>query len=144
MFYSKLINQAIDISFNAHLGQFDKAGRPYFTHPLIVAQQMESEYEICTALLHDVIEDTSVKLEELEKIFPSEITEAVKVLTHQEGIDYFDYILTIKDNPIARKVKLADLKHNLDVTRIADNPELLRDYEQRRKKYERARALLAI
>ncbi len=144
MFYSKLINQAIDLSFSAHLGQFDKAGRPYFTHPLIVAQQMESEYEICTALLHDVIEDTDITLEELEKIFPSEITEAVKVLTHQEGIDYFDYILTIKDNPIARKVKLADLRHNLDATRIADNPKLLRDYERRKKKYERAIALLEI
>ena len=144
MFYSKLINQAIDISFNAHLGQFDKAGRPYFTHPLIVAQQMESEYEICTALLHDVIEDTDITLEELEKIFPSEITEALKLLTHQEGIDYFDYILTIKDNPIALKVKLADLRHNLDATRIADNPKLLRDYERRKEKYERAIALLEI
>ncbi|MBQ7594405.1 MAG: HD domain-containing protein [Synergistaceae bacterium] len=144
MFYSKLINQAIDISFNAHLGQKDKAGRPYFIHPFSVAQQMENEAEICTALLHDVIEDTNIKLEELEKIFPREITEAVKVLTHQEGIDYFDYILRIKDNPIARKVKLADLRHNLDVTRIIDNPELLGDYERRRKKYERARALLEI
>ena len=141
MFYSELINKAIDIAYNAHKEQRDKAGRPYFLHPVIVAQSMESESEICVALLHDVVEDSKITLAELEKIFPPEITEAVNLLTHKKGIDYFDYIRAIKSNPIAKRVKLADLAHNLDKTRLT-SPEMLADYERRKTKYEHARQIL--
>ena len=142
MFYSRLINRAIDIAFSAHKDQKDKAGRPYFMHPVIVASQMDSEYEICTALLHDVAEDTSITIEELEREFPKEITDALRLLTHDEHTDYLDYVREIKKNPISRKVKLADLNHNLDITRINDNPELLEGCMRRREKYEKAKEIL--
>ena len=141
MLYSELINKAIDIAYSAHQGQRDKSGRPYFLHPVIVASQMSNEYETCTALLHDVIEDTNITLEELEKIFPSEITQAISILTHKDGVDYLDYIREIKRNPIARKVKLADLNHNMDITRL-DNPEQLEAFKKRMKKYELAQQIL--
>ncbi len=146
MFYSRLINRAIDIAFSAHKDQKDKAGRPYFMHPVIVASQMDSEYEICAALLHDVVEDARDPeriLEELEREFPKEITEAVKILTHDKHTDYSDYVRKIKKNPIARKVKLADLNHNLDITRIQDNQKLLEGFMRRREKYEKAREILS-
>ena len=142
MFYSRLINRAIDIAYSAHINQRDKAGRPYFMHPVIVASQMDSEYEICTALLHDVIEDTHVTIEELEREFPKEITDALRLLTHDDNTDYLDYVREIKKNPIARKVKLADLNHNLDITRIEDNEKLLEGFMRRREKYETARNIL--
>ena len=142
MFYSRLINKAIDIAYSAHINQRDKAGRPYFMHPVIVASQMDSEYEICTALLHDVIEDTHVTIEELEREFPKEITDAIRLLTHDDNTDYLDYVREIKKNPIARKVKLADLNHNLDITRIEDNGNLLEGFMNRREKYETARNIL--
>ena len=143
MFYSKLINKAIDIAFSAHKDQKDKAGRPYFMHPVIVASQMDSEYEICTALLHDVVEDTDITIEELEREFPKEITDALRLLTHDDNTAYLDYVREIKKNPIARKVKLADLNHNLDITRIQDNPKLLEGFVRRREKYEKAREILS-
>ena len=142
MFYSRLINKAIDIAYSAHINQRDKAGRPYFMHPVIVASQMDSEYEICTALLHDVIEDTHVTIEELEREFPKEITDAIRLLTHDDNTEYLDYVREIKKNPIARKVKLADLNHNLDITRIEDNGNLLEGFMNRREKYETARNIL--
>ena len=142
MFYSRLINKAIDIAYSAHINQRDKAGRPYFMHPVIVASQMDSEYEICTALLHDVIEDTHVTIEELEREFPKEITDALRLLTHDDNTEYLDYVREIKKNPIARKVKLADLNHNLDITRIEDNGNLLEGFMNRREKYETARNIL--
>ena len=70
MFYSELINKAIDLAYDAHQGQKDKAGRPYFLHPVMVAQKMDTEAEICAALLHDVVEDTESTLDEIEKNFP--------------------------------------------------------------------------
>lgn len=141
MLYSTLINKAIDIAYSAHQGQRDKSGRPYFLHPVVVASQMDTESEVCVALLHDVVEDSGVTLGELEAIFPEEIIQAVKVLTHKEGVDYLDYIREIKGNPIARKVKLADLKHNTDITRL-DSPEQIEAFNKRRHKYELAKQIL--
>lgn len=141
MLYSELINKAIDIAYSAHKNQRDKAGRPYFLHPVVVASQMENESEVCVALLHDVIEDSDITLSELEAVFPEEITQAVGVLTHKEGTDYFDYIREIKRNPIARKVKLADLEHNMDITRL-DSPGQIEAFNKRRRKYEVAKQIL--
>ena len=144
MLYSELINKAIDIAYSAHHGQRDKSGRPYFLHPVVVASQMDNEYETCAALLHDVIEDTNITLGELEKIFPREITEAVSILTHKEGVDYLDYIREIKRNPIARKVKLADLNHNMDITRLGRaNAQDIEAFNKRMKKYELAQQILS-
>lgn len=142
MFYSELINKAIDLSYDAHHGQKDKAGRPYFIHPFTVAMKMDTEAEICVALLHDVLEDTSITPEYLRENFTPEISEAVDILTHRQGMSYDEYILAVKANPIARKVKLADIEHNMDETRLAGNSEALRKYNTRRKKYEHARELL--
>lgn len=142
MFYSALINKAIDLSYSAHQGQKDKAGRPYFVHPFTVAMKMDTEAEICAALLHDVLEDTDITPEYLRENFTPEIVQAVETLTHKQGTSYDEYILSVKANPIARKVKLADIEHNMDETRLTENSEALRNYHTRRKKYEHARDLL--
>ena len=142
MFYSELINKAIDLAYSAHHGQKDKAGRPYFIHPFTVAMKMETEAEICTALLHDVVEDTGITPEYLRENFTPEIAEAVDVLTHRDGESYDEYILKIKANPLACKVKLSDIEHNMDVTRLAGNSEAMKRYDNRRKKYEHAREIL--
>ena len=120
MVYTDLVKKAALISFNAHKNDTDKSGYPYFMHPLFLANQFDDECSVCVALLHDVIEDHGdiYSLEYLkEQGFYPEIIEALTLLTHQKGVDYLDYIKAIKNNPIARKVKIADLKHNLDVSR---------------------------
>ena len=121
------------------MGQEDKFGMPYIFHPVHLAEQMDSEDECIVALLHDVVEDTDVTMEDLEKEFSSEVIEALKLLTHDKSVPYEEYVLDLKDNPIARKVKLADLNHNSDVTRLINITE--KDIE-RNKKYENAIKLL--
>lgn len=118
MIYTKLTVRAMQVAYSAHHGQTDISGVPYIFHPYHVAEQMTDEYAVCAALLHDVVEDTDVTLADLEKEFPREVTEAVRLLTHEEGTDYRDYILAIKENELARNVKLADLSHNRDKSRI--------------------------
>ena len=118
MVYTELTKKAMNIAYEAHHGQYDKGGFPYINHPLHLAEQMDTEYECIVALLHDVVEDTNVKMEELDKIFPKEVMDAVKLLTHDSSIEYMDYIRKIKTNDIATKVKLADLKHNYDKSRL--------------------------
>ncbi|MBQ3652871.1 MAG: bifunctional (p)ppGpp synthetase/guanosine-3',5'-bis(diphosphate) 3'-pyrophosphohydrolase [Synergistaceae bacterium] len=143
MFYSELVNKAIDLAYEAHHGQRDKTGRPYFVHVMHVAEQMDDEYSACAALLHDTLEDTHIGLERLEREFPREVVEAVKALTKRRGVSYSEYIEGVRRNPIARKVKLADLEHNLDVRRLAGcEDRLLYGYERRKGKYEAAREIL--
>lgn len=120
MIYTELTNKAMQIAYKAHHGQYDLNGVPYIFHPYHVAEQMPDEITTCVALLHDVIEDTSVTIEELEQVFPSEVTEAVRLLTHEKDTEYLDYIGRIKDNPVACTVKLVDIAHNSDMTRITD------------------------
>ena len=143
MIYTKLTVRAMQVAYSAHHGQNDTSGAPYIFHPFHVAELMTDEHAVCAALLHDVVEDTDVTLADLEKEFPREVTEAVRLLTHEEGADYRDYILAIKENELARKVKLADLAHNLDRSRIigiCDVPtEKLAHWE---KKYTLALKLL--
>lgn len=131
------------LAYKAHEGQYDKAGLPYIFHPYHLAEQMDDEYSATVALLHDVVEDTKVTFKDLEKEFPSEIIEALRLLTHQDGVPYLKYVRDIKQNPIATKVKLADLKHNSDTTRFAggqmqDKEEL----EKRLDKYKKAIEML--
>ncbi len=140
MIYTPLTKKALKISFEAHKEQKDKSGLPYIAHPIHLAEQMTDEVTCCVALLHDVVEDTPITFEDLKKEgFPGEIIEALKLLTHDHDVEYMDYVKEIKKNPIARAVKLADLNHNSDITRL-DNPTE-KDFE-RREKYLKAIEIL--
>ena len=112
MIYTELTNKAMCLAYSAHHGQTDKNGIPYLFHPIHLAEQMEDEVSCCAALLHDVAEDTAVTMDELAREFPPEVIAVLKLLTHKDGVDYFDYVRAIKANPVAVKVKLADLAHN--------------------------------
>ena len=139
MLYTDLTKKALAISFNAHKDQLDKSGMPYVYHPYEVAAQMDTEVETCVALLHDVIEDTDITLNYLATIFPKEVVDALRLLTHDSNVPYFDYIKRIKSNPIATKVKLADLSHNSNLNRL--NVVTKKDFE-RIEKYQKACSIL--
>lgn len=137
-----LYRRAEEIAVQAHAGQVDKGGNPYISHPLAVAAGVQG-YELkIVALLHDVLEDSSVTAQDLlTEGFPPELVEAICVLTHnkEDSMSYQDYIFLVKENPIARAVKISDITHNLDLSRIP-NPTA-RDYKRCRK-YEKALAYL--
>jgi (p)ppGpp synthase/HD superfamily hydrolase len=118
MIYTLMTMKAMKLAYAAHQGQFDKSGIPYIFHPYHLAEQMEDELTCTVALLHDVVEDTSVTMEELEQEFPKEVTDALKLLTHGDDVEYYDYVRAIKNNPIAKAVKYADIMHNSDHTRL--------------------------
>ena len=139
MINTKLTRKAMIIAYNAHVNQFDKAGVPYIYHPIHLAEQMNTETECIVALLHDVVEDTNITFQQLEKEFPSEIIEILKLLTHNSDIEYMDYITELKKNTIARKVKIADIIHNSDESRLNNISE--KDIE-RINKYKKALDLL--
>ena len=147
MVYTELTNKAMKIAYDAHHGQVDYNGIPYIFHPLHLAEQMDEEISCCAALLHDVVEDTQLTLDDLRKEFPEEVVEVVALLTHDDSAeynntDYFSYIEKIKTNPIAKKVKLADIAHNSDQSRCtgAGLPEeKLRFWQQ---KYQKALEIL--
>lgn len=143
MIYTKLTNKAMKLAYDAHHGQTDVNGIPYIFHPYHLAEQMSDEITTCVALLHDVVEDTHVTMEELEAEFPSEVTDALRLLTHKDSTDYFDYIRAIKSNPVAKTVKLADLSHNQDESRITD-PQAVpqKRLDHWRFKYKKAREIL--
>ena len=138
MIYTELTMKAMVLAYNAHHGQFDKGGMPYIFHPIHLAESMDDEYSTCVALLHDTVEDTDVTLEQLRQEFPPAVVEAIRLLTHEEDVEYFDYVRAIKKNPIAVKVKLADLAHNGDPTRVSNQGNA----EKRRAKYAAARKIL--
>ena len=100
MIYTPKIKKAMIIAYNAHNGQVDKSGIPYIYHPIHLAEQMNTETECIVALLHDVVEDTNVTFDELEKEFSPEIIEALKLLTHDKNVDYLEYVRKIKNNPV--------------------------------------------
>lgn len=108
----------MQIAYEAHHGQTDKCGIPYIFHPYHLAEQMQDEYAVCVALLHDVMEDTAYPREELAAIFPTEVMDALDLLTHDESVPYLEYVKNLKHNPLAKAVKLADLTHNCDTTRM--------------------------
>jgi (p)ppGpp synthase/HD superfamily hydrolase len=134
------LERAIEIAAKAHAGQVDKAGQPYVLHPLRMMLAVATPEARIAAVLHDVVEDTAVTFEELRgEGFPDTVLEAVEALTKREGEDYEAFIRRVAPNPIAREVKLADLRDNSDLSRIADPTE--RDRERIRK-YQRAIAYL--
>lgn len=133
-----LYQRAVEIATLAHQGQVDKGGNPYISHPLAVAAGVEGTVLKIVAVLHDVLEDSSYTADDLlAEGFPREVVEAVSILTHNKSdpVSYEEYICQVKQNPIACAVKIADITHNLDLSRIP-NPTA-RDYE-RCEKYRRA------
>ena len=118
MINTKLTRLASKIAYKAHNGQTDKAGVPYIFHPIHIAEQMDSEESCVVALLHDVIEDSDITLEILSKYFNDDIITALRVLTKKENDDYVMYIKRVKTNKLATKVKIKDLEHNRDLTRL--------------------------
>ena len=142
MIYTELTNKAMRIAYSAHHGQADYNGIPYIFHPIHLAEQMEDEISCCAALLHDVVEDTAVTMEDLSREFPEEVMAVLRLLTHEEGVPYFDYVRKIKTNPIAVRIKLADIAHNSDQTRCVGSDLTEQQLAYWRKKYEKARAIL--
>ena len=133
-----MLEKARKIAEKAHEGQMDKGGHPYILHPLRVMNRCETEMEKITALLHDVLEDSDHTLEDLRREgFAEEILEALVCLTHLEGEDYMTYIERICQNPLAARVKYADLQDNMDISRIPQPTE--KDFA-RLEKYKKAKA----
>ncbi len=140
MIYTEMTKKAVNVMYQAHQGQMDKGGFPYCFHPYQVAQGMDDETSCTCALLHDVVEDTDLTFEDLSGMgFPAEVIDVLKLLTHREGVSYMDYVRNLAGNPTARKVKLADLHHNSDLSRINEVTE--KDLE-RIKQYKEAIAFL--
>ncbi len=139
MNYAELISTADALAKKAHAGQVDKSGVDYINHPRTVASFVKEPKEIIVALLHDIIEDTDVTDKEIKQIFGAEICEAVVTMTHLENEDYFDYINRVKTNPLSTTVKIADLKHNMDLSRLTHITE--KDLK-RREKYQKALDIL--
>lgn len=142
MLYTELTNKAMKIAYAAHHGQADYNGIPYIYHPIHLAEQMDDEISCCAALLHDVVEDTSVTMDELAQEFPEEVIAVLRLLTHDDNTPYFDYVRAIKENPIAVKIKLADIAHNCDQTRCVGSDLTQAQLAYWRDKYAKARAIL--
>ena len=131
-----MIDIALAIAKKAHAGQVDKAGVDYIQHPLYVASQIKTEQEKAVALLHDVLEDSDITAADLLAYgLSNEVVTAVQTLTKKKGQSYQDYLEKVKSNDLARVVKLADLKHNSDLSRLKTVSNT--DYE-RVKKYKNA------
>lgn len=119
MIYTEMTKKALKLCFEAHKEQIDKSGMPYVFHPFHLAEQMQDEESTIVALLHDVIEDTDYILDDLRKMgFGDSVLAAINLMTHEDGVPYMDYVEQIKTNPVAKTVKLADLRHNSDMTRL--------------------------
>ena len=124
MIYTPQTKKAIKICFEQHKNQLDKSGMPYVFHPFHVAEQMSDENTTIVALLHDVVEDTDLTLEDIRNYgFNEEVLQALSLMTHEKDVPYFDYIKRLASNDIARTVKIADLEHNSDLSRLDEVKE---------------------
>ncbi len=133
------LEQAIQLATKLHAGQTDKAGKDYIEHPLRVMAAVDSEVEKIVAVLHDTLEDTPITFAELESQFGTVVAVAIQALSKQHGEDYCDFIKRLKENPIAAKVKIADLKDNMDLSRL----EKFTEADLRRTtKYQKALEIL--
>ena len=134
------LERAIEIAAHAHAGQLDKAGQPYVLHPLRLMLALNTPMERIAAVLHDVVEDTSVTFEDLRaEGFALEVLAAVHAMTKTDGESRLCAARRAAANPIARRVKLADVADNMDLGRIAK--PMAKDYA-RLKEYEQVRELL--
>ena len=142
MIYTEMTVRAARIAEQAHRGQYDKGGMPYIYHPLHLAEQMHDEYTAAIALLHDVMEDTDITEAALAAQFPPRVMDALRLLTHDPAEDYFDYVRRIRENPDAKAVKLADLRHNSDTGRLPESAAADPETAERCEKYRQAIRLL--
>ena len=140
MLYTALTKKAMQVCFAAHKEQVDKSGLPYVFHPFHLAEQMTEEDAVCVALLHDVVEDSGYTLADLEAMgFPKTVVEGIALMTHDPAVPYMAYVAAIGRHPVARAVKLADLRHNSDLSRL----DIVTDRDlQRAEKYAAAITLL--
>ena len=130
------LERAVAIAAEAHAGQVDKAGAPYLLHPLRLMLQMETLEERMVAVLHDVVEDSDWSFERLRREgFSENVLEGIDAVTRREGETYEEFVLRASRHPIGRRVKLADLRDNSDLSRIASPTEKDRE---RVEKYRRA------
>ncbi len=140
MIYTSLTKKALKLCFESHKDQVDKTGIPYVFHPFHLAEQMTDEITTVCALLHDVVEDTDCTFEDLQKMgFPDEAIIALKLLTHDPAVPYMEYVKAIAENPVAKQVKIADLRHNSDLSRM---DEIDQRAIERAEKYKKALAYL--
>lgn len=131
-----MIQKAINIAIDAHDGQKDRGGIAYINHPIYLSLMMETTTEIIVALLHDVIEDSDkYTLSDIVDIFGTIIANAVDCITKRKGEKYEDYLVRVKSNEISKKVKFADIRHNLHKERITEVDE---KYERMAEKYDKA------
>ena len=133
------LERAIALAVDAHAGQTDKAGATYIRHPLRVMRHMETPQERVVAVLHDVIEDTEYTPAMIEDEFDEEIRDAVEALTKRDGESYSDFVERAAANDLARKVKIADIEDNMDLTRLSQVSEKT---VERQVKYHKARQQL--
>lgn len=140
MIYTPMTKAALKLCFEAHKDQTDKSGMPYVFHPFHLAELMPDEKTTVVALLHDVIEDTEYTIDDLKNMgFSDDILSAIALMTHADGIPYMEYVALIKANPIAKTVKLADLRHNSDLSRL---DKVTAQDRERAEKYKKAIELL--
>ena len=136
MIYTPMTKTALKLCFEAHKDQTDKSGLPYVFHPFHLAEQMPDEKTTVVALLHDVIEDTDYTLDDMKNMgFSDDILSAIALMTHDDGVPYMEYVALIKKNPIAKMVKLADLRHNSDMSRL---DKVTAHDRERAEKYKKA------
>lgn len=120
MIYTEKTRMAMRIAYCAHGSQLDRAEVPYIFHAAHVAEQMDTEDKTVVALLHDVLEDSRDYTPAfLREQFGDTVSDALEAITRRPGEAYGDYLARVKFNPIAKEVKIADLKHNADLTRLA-------------------------
>lgn len=124
-----------------HANQVDKAGKPYIEHLQAVVNNLvePSEEMVAVAWLHDSVEDTEQSIDDLTYYFGKDVAEAVRAITKVDGEHYDEYLARVKNNPIARQVKIADLTHNMDLTRM---PNITNKDLVRKEKYIKAKAFL--
>lgn len=138
--FTELREKAMQIAEKVHSSQVDKGGKPYINHPVRVERMCSRQEDRLVALLHDTVEDGDIASEYLLTVgFPQEVVDAVLSVSRKRGENYFDFILRCKENPIGRRVKIADLIDNMDITRLNELTE--KDIE-RLKKYHKAYKIL--
>lgn len=123
------LERAIALACRVHAGQRDKAGKAYILHPLRLMLRFDDAESQMVAVLHDVVEDAGITLDDLRALgIPEPVLAAIDCLSKREGEGYEAFIERIRPNPLARRVKLADIRDNLDVSRLPhlDDKDLAR------------------
>lgn len=129
----RLLDKAVQLASRAHQGKVDRYGAPSLFHSYRVMERMQGETEAVIAILHDTVEDTDLTLETLrDEGFPGEIVHAVDSLSRRDGESYTEYMERVRENPLAVRVKIADLEDNMDLRRY---PEISGEDVERLRRY---------